>query len=641
MSGIKFVLGILIAVAAAIRSLLKTKIRAFLAVMVVVAGCGLVFGVVLTSCASPASGTEHRDDDDDDEEDDDNDDEDDEDDDDDDDDDDGDDDLTEEFGPPVNPDTLSSNLKKYQFRSTWVSTVSNLDFSRVATEAEFRTQYTAILDELETWNMNAVIFQVSPMLDAFWPSQHRPWSRFLMTDDRQGTDPGGWDPLQIAVEETHTHGMELHAWLNPYRVTVSSGYTAAQFSGLEPAPTLAELDAMPNAELLTLYTTLDTGNKLDVNNFAVQNPQYVYRYNRGFYLDAGYPQVRQHVVDVITEVMTHYDVDAIHFDDYFYPYGATVALEMDDPSFALHGEGSASSTPDRQEWRRQNNNKLVLAIKAAIGAYNLANNKAVQFGISPFADPETAKNTEIFIDTEKWIKEEWIDYTVPQIYWYIGQAGRANYVVRLDEWERFHYGKNVHLYIGHANYKHISQYDEFAAWRDPTEIIKQLNLNDNPELNVHGSVFFRYRSLIDEQTTAPENEEKREVLRESNRLIKERWGAYKTIVPPKQWIMSVVTAPANVVRKVNTGEITWTDTSDSNRYYCVYRITTSTENSANAAKVIADPSKIIGRVWRDTATTTHSFTDTSVEYPAQYTYYVTALNRAHVESAPAQAVVGK
>jgi len=432
--------------------------------------------------------------------------------------------------------------------------------------------------------------------------------------------------------------MELHAWFNPYRVTVSSGYNASQFPGF----TLSQLDDLTNEELLNLYTALDNGNKLDENNWAVKNPEFTYRYARGFYLDAGFPEVRQHVVDVITEVISNYDLDAIHFDDYFYPYGASAALEMDDPSFALHGEGSSTSVPDRQEWRRQNNNKLIQEVKESINNHNMANNKAVQFGVSPFANYRTAYNNEIFIDPKKWISEGWIDYNVPQIYWFIGQAGEANYAARLDEWEMFHHWSNVHLYIGHANYKHISQYDDFAAWRDPIEIIKQLNLNDNPEYTVHGSVFFRYRSLIDRQTTSAADEEKREVLRESNRLVKERWGAYNTLVPAKHWLMQNVNPVENVKRKFRTGEISWTDNSNSdNRYYVIYRITTSTEESDNTEKVIADPSKIIGRVWRDESKTTHFFTDNSVEYPAQYTYYVTALNRAHVESEPVAAFIGR
>ncbi|MCL2193185.1 MAG: family 10 glycosylhydrolase, partial [Treponema sp.] len=207
------------------------------------------------------------------------------------------------------PDTLVP--AKRQFRSAWVATVHNLDMPLAASPEEFRREFISILDVFQDWNMNALIFQVRPTLDAFYPSRINPWSHFLT--GTQGQDPG-WDPLEWMIAQTHGRGMEFHAWFNPYRVT------AANYRWLSvPGHTSAQIIEMGTADLVR---TLNAVGMLADNNFAVLHPEYVYRFNGRLYLDAGFPAVRQHVVDTIREVIENYDVDAIHFDDYFYPYRA-------------------------------------------------------------------------------------------------------------------------------------------------------------------------------------------------------------------------------------------------------------------------------------------------------------------------------
>jgi len=200
----------------------------------------------------------------------------------------------------------------------------------------------------------------------------------------------------------------------------------------------------------------------------------------------------------------------------------------------------------------------------------------------------------------------------------------------LDWWANLHTQyPNVHLYIGHANYKHVdaNQYTQ-VGWQNPQQIPMQLDLIKNKPI-VKGSSFYSYRSLLNQPTNVPAGLPN---LIESNNLVKARYQEYKTLVPPKPWINGTApAAPSNVRQNGNT--ITW-DTSDA-RYYVVYRITTATPGSGNAANVITDASKIIGKVWRSSGI--HTFTDNAAN-PGNYTYIVTALNAAHVESAPVIAV---
>jgi len=224
-----------------------------------------------------------------------------------------------------------------------------------------------------------------------------------------------------------------------------------------------------------------------------------------------------------------------------------------------------------------------------------------------------------FADTRKWIVEGWADYMVPQLYWHIGQSGSA-YDVLLNWWAELHEQyPNVHLYIGHANYKHVDsdQYTQ-VGWQNPQQIPMQLDLIDAKPI-VKGSSFYSYRSLINLPNT---NTAGLPNLIASNDLVRPRWQLYKTIVPPKTWINNQAPAAPSNVRQ-NGSVITW-NASTGARYYVVYRGT----GSANT--IIADPRNIVAKVWHDQ---TRSFTD-NIANPLLYTYIVTALNGAHVESLP-------
>lgn len=202
-----------------------------------------------------------------------------------------------------------------QFRSSWVATVNQLNIAKPASEADFQAQYTRILDRFEEAKLNAMIFQVRPAQDAWYPSALNPWSQFL--SGTQGVDPG-YDPLAWMVQQTHARGMEYHAWFNPYRVTTSA---------ITSAPVLAALGMTADeARALTAeqaVRALAGAGLLAADNYAVQHPEHVLLFNGTLFLDPGEPAVRQHVIDSVAEVAANYDVDGIHFDDYFYPYRTT------------------------------------------------------------------------------------------------------------------------------------------------------------------------------------------------------------------------------------------------------------------------------------------------------------------------------
>lgn len=375
-----------------------------------------------------------------------------------------------------------------ELRGAWVSTVSNIDITQQTSIEQYQQQYIAVLDTFERYNMNAVFFQVRPTNDAFYESEINPWSRFLI--GAQGRDPG-WDPLPWLIEQTHARGMEFHAWLNPYRVTLDvfsttyNNFTKEQYE--------AELNSALNA--------------LDNKNFAKQNPHLLVQGGRRILLNPGEPAARQHIFDTITEIVEKYNVDAIHFDDYFYN---DVSFNAD---FNLFMQDTNSTTYDmkaHQDWRRTQVDILVEGIHLLLKEFNEENNRKVQFGISPAVGwapaissscPASGRGMvdghvgfpcggyssyhDLYADTRKWVLEEWLDYILPQNYFELGR-----YHELLSEWwANTVRGTSVKLYMGlgvyqYANYSYLTE----------NEVINQIRFNEQfPEMD--GYVIFSYRSL--------------------------------------------------------------------------------------------------------------------------------------------------
>ncbi|MGW3253753.1 glycoside hydrolase family 10 protein [Streptomyces fungicidicus] len=349
-----------------------------------------------------------------------------------------------------------------EMRGMWVATVTNRDWpSRPGLGADRqRAELLAHLDAAVRAGLNTVVFQVRPTADALWPSPHEPWSQYLT--GTQGRDPG-WDPLGTAVEEAHARGLELHAWFNPYRVAMHA----------DPA-------------------------RLAASHPARRNPGWVVPYGGRLYYNPGLPEVRAFVREAMLDALRRYPVDAVHFDDYFYPYPVAGQTFDDDLAHDTHGGGF----PDRAAWRRDNVDRLVRETAAGIREIR----PGTRFGISPFgvwrnadvdergSDTSAGVQTydDLHADTRRWARENWIDYICPQLYWNIGFAA-ADYAKLLPWWAEVVRGSGTQLYAGEALYK-AGDPAQPAAWRDPAELSRHLTLAARyPE--ARGHVFFAAREV--------------------------------------------------------------------------------------------------------------------------------------------------
>lgn len=545
------------------------------------------------------------------------------------------------------PDTYTA--PKRQFRTAWVATIANLNMPKVQSQSEFEAKYTEILNTFSDWNMNAMIFQVRPMLDTYYQSEINPWSEFL--SGQQGVDPG-YDPLPWMIEETHARGMEFHAWFNPYRVTNAKISTQSVLNAI--GMTKEEAMAMTIPEHIA---KLNEAGILADNNFAVLHPEWVLRFDEKLFLNPGIPEVRQNVIDTIAEVIHNYDVDAIHFDDYFYPYRITVDgqnvffgdANEDRETFETYGipEGYSDDTEGIESWRRDNVTALVEGIKAEINSYNSDTKSAVQFGISPFgiwehkAYDDRGSNTpvgssesyskSIFADTYKWIKDETLDYVIPQIYWSFDQAA-APYGELTSWWDSVVDCTRVQLYIGHANYKHVGNGGWEAAWMNPQEVPNQLKFNQQYE-NVAGSALFSYNDIMPSNVASlpVDQQAKNQAKNDALALIRDQYFNTPALSPAKPWLASgAMAAPTEgYFDKGSSNSFTWQDSSENAQYYVVYR------GQGEAADIINNPANIVAKVWRPDGATSLSFTDeTAATLRAQSNYVVTALDAAHNESAP-------
>lgn len=483
---------------------------------------------------------------------------------------------------------------KRLFRAVWVATVVNIDWpDRTGLPIETqKQQFVKILDKMQQMHMNAIVVQVRPSADALYPSSLYPWSQYLT--GVQGQDPG-YDPLAFMVQQAHQRNIEFHAWFNPYRVSLGDS-----------------LDA------------------LAPNNPARLHPDWVVNYGGKLSFNPGLPAVRDYITAGIMEVVNKYDIDGVHFDDYFYPYPVAGQSFPDQATYKKYG-GAFSNIGD---WRRDNVNKLVHGLSVSIKEAK----PFVKFGISPFgvwrnsSTDATGSATQagvqdyddLYADTRTWIKNNWLDYIVPQIYWNIGFAPAA-YDVLVPWWSHEVEKSNVQLFIGQAVYKIGSS----GAWLDPKQMPQQLALNlKYPE--VKGSIFFSMKQLF------------ANLLGFTDTLSKDIYK-YPALVP----LMPALggDAPQKVVLKAaqQTSQgvaLTWDDNHDAGTtYYAVYRFTGQPDfNDAHhllgTVRRVDSPPATGARGQYDGVPQT--FVDTTAQPGQTYTYYVTAFDRLHHESQPGE-----
>lgn len=455
-----------------------------------------------------------------------------------------------------------------EMRTVWITTVSNLDWPKSSDRNNVPAQKSklmALLDTLNRTNLNAVFLQVRTECDAFYQSDHEPWSRYLT--GVQGTDPG-YDPLAFAIEEAHNRGLELHAWLNPYRINASTPAGAGYFAE---------------------------------NHVYNEHPEWTFEYSDGKkILNPGLPEVQQYIKEVVGDLLSKYDVDGIHFDDYFYSYSGT-PTSLDESTYAQYGQ----EYDNIGDFRRGSINKMIKAVWDTIQAVR----PHVRFGVSPFGiygngmNPEgvsglDAYNT-IYCDPLAWLSEGTVDYINPQLYWPTG--GDQDFGKLLPWWAQWTDTYDRHVYAGHGIYKMsenpsvsrtlpIHEDKGYFEWgansgnrssatsADPwtlSEIALQIEIvRSNAASGALGGVFFRAEHLT----------RKIEGLKE---YLRSGVYAQKSIVPAMTWKSQDEPLPPENLRFEKLAEQTfyslvWDHQQDSLRY-AVYQVPSAAASRTNGS----------------------------------------------------------
>ena len=467
-----------------------------------------------------------------------------------------------------------AQMPKREFRASWVATVTNLDWpsSRSLTTEQQKTELIAIFDRLKAANINVVVFQVRTESDALYNSPYEPWSYWLTNQQGKAPNPY-YDPLEMAVDEAHKRGMELHAWFNPYRAERTVGN----------------------------YTT-------DPNHVTNKNPEMVLQIGTFKFMNPGLPEVRAHVAKVVSDVVRRYDIDGIHMDDYFYPYPPSQITTQDTATFRLNGRGIA----DIKDWRRDNVNILIKQLSDSVKTLK----PWVKFGMSPFGiwrpgNPAGITGldayNDIYCDALAWMRNKSVDYITPQLYWPFG-AGQ-DYGSLANWWADSAAVYNVHFYPGMAPYR-------LTTWT-ASEIHNQIRWNRG-NAKIGGEVFFR-AGTFKENLKGFVDSLKKDLFRFPSLPPKMNW---KDIVPPNP-VTTVIATDINAT----TLRIDWKKPSvasdgDTARFYAIYQVPVPGQTATDIEKA----EYLYGVVQGNTAT---------VPQPkAGFTYIVTALDRNWNESAP-------
>ncbi|MEO1010300.1 MAG: family 10 glycosylhydrolase [Bacteroidota bacterium] len=350
---------------------------------------------------------------------------------------------------------------KREFRGFWVATVVNIDWPKKGTDPieKQKRDYLNILKFYKDLNFNAAIVQLRTAGDAFYDSNYAPWSRFLTGTEGQSPDMEE-DILAWMIAQTHKQGMEFHAWLNPYRATFD----------------------------------LKTDVLSPTHDYFL-HPEWMVKYGKKYYYDPGLPQVQERLVSLMEELVQNYEMDAVHFDDYFYPYKIKGEVFKDSLSYANHSLPGQSLA----DWRRSNVDSLVRKSHRMIKAAK----PWVQFGVSPFgvwrnqsADPRGSDTQagqtnydDLYANPILWMEKGWLDYIVPQVYWSMDLEVASHQRI-LGWWAALPYPTN--LYIGNGPYKIRNNND--TAWDNKKELPDQLKLARKTD-DVGGNVFFSAKSL--------------------------------------------------------------------------------------------------------------------------------------------------
>ncbi|WP_433832663.1 glycoside hydrolase family 10 protein [Flavobacterium anhuiense] len=472
---------------------------------------------------------------------------------------------------------FSQQSPKREMRAAWISTVENIDWPSKPglSDKEMKTEMIALLDNLRSYNLNTVIFQIRPTADAFYKSTKEPASHWIT--GTQGVAPG-FDPLQMMIDEAGKRGMNVHVWLNPYRVQKD--------------------------------TVRDVLSK---NHLYFKRPDLFLTYGKTRYFNPGLQETRDFVASVVGEIVRKYDVQAVHMDDYFYPYKIAGQEFPDEKAFAKEPR----QFKDKDDWRRDNVDLIIKQIRDTI----IANKPEVEFGISPFGvwrnsakDSEGSKTSagatnydDLYANILKWQKENWIDYVTPQLYWHIG-FDKANFEVLAKWWAEHKYGTNI--YVGHGEYK-LSATAKEPEWRSPDQIVKQIEMiRKLPQID--GSMHFTASNFL----------KKGDTLRQP---LTQKVYKYIALTPEANRITRLKPEPptnAVIAKKGNNAVLTW-KAAFNDKKYVIYRF------PKGRITDFSNPENIY-----------YVTTALKLEVPnadlENYVYAVTALSQTQTESSPVE-----
>jgi len=495
----------------------------------------------------------------------------------------------ESQGQPKNivPDT-DQPAPKREFRGVWIATVENIDWPSKPglTSAQQQQEMISRLNAHQQEGINAVMLQVRPAADAFFGRAVEPWSKWLSGKQGQAPSPA-YDPLDFAITEAHKRGMELHAWFNPYRATNDGNFAA-----------------------------------LSPQHITRLKPEWFFTYGGIKLFNPGIPAVREYIVKVILDVVDNYDIDGVHMDDYFYPYQIDGQHINDADAFKAYGDGFN----DIKDWRRNNVDLLIKMLGDSIHKHK----PHVKFGISPFGiwanksqnvdGSETHGGSsyyELFADSRKWVKEGWVDYINPQLYWPIDDRSAA-FNKLLDWWSDNTFDR--HLYIGMGAYR-INERRK-GKFKDPAQMPAQIKyLRDNDR--VEGSIYFSSNSLLNNPLGFTDS-------------LKETYYNHPSLPPVMLWLDSIPpNPPQNFTETVinNKVELKWTTPTQAKDKEPVYGYVIYRFNGDEKVN-LEDPKYILHIQYNDTT----SFRDETVQKGKTYLYVVTALDRLKNESDPSPTI---
>ncbi|MDD2799707.1 MAG: family 10 glycosylhydrolase [Bacteroidales bacterium] len=481
---------------------------------------------------------------------------------------------------------INIQAAKREFRGVWIHTVQQSQY-KTMNAGEMQAYFIDMLDQFQQCGINALIFQVRPQADAFYKSDLEPWSRFLTGE--QGLAPAtNWDPMAFLIQECHKRNMEFHAWLNPYRVTSNEN------------------------------------EKLSENHIYWKHPEWFVKYGKQIYFDPGVPECRRFIEKVVKDIVTRYDVDAIHMDDYFYPYPIAGEEFPDKESFNNYALGQGFSSNQKADWRRNNVNLLINELKETI----YTTKPWVRLGISPFGIYRNKSKTpdgsgsetnglqnydELYADVVLWSKKSWIDYVMPQLYWEIGHKA-ADYTTLVKWWSE--HTNTDHLYIGQSVVRSMQAIDVKTGSKNQlTTKLKQAAASNK----IQGNCWWNGYDILRNEGGIKDS-------------LRNNYYRYPALVPA---YTNMDGFPPLVLKKLwaewtpNGYFLFWQPKQDKDSLnvpnrFCIYRFKSGEKYDLN------NPANIIKIT-----------TETSYQLPydkgnVKYTYAVTALDRYNYESKKAK-----